>query len=243
MSQISRTPRPYRSERSRDLRALRDQRRLEQLLTGGASVDPEQPNGLVIDGGRQLVVSVVADGLLVLSFGGEHDLASAGELERTFQSPPCSEADRLVVDLRGCVFLDARALGVVVRAARDMAARGGRFLLLIPLAGPPRRILELSDDTWVATATSMEEAIERLGSRSTTVGRVAAGAVRRLPTTRSRDASPMTSGFGLPVPIRLHSLKGFAAAARTRLSTVWRPTSTISWNSKTRMRHWSRGSC
>jgi anti-anti-sigma factor len=212
-------------------------------LTGSASVDRELPNGLVIDGDRQLVLSVVADGLLVLSLGGEHDLASAAALERTFQSPPCSEADRLIVDLRECVFLDARALGVVVRAARDMTARGGQLLLLIPPAGPPRRILELSDDTWVPTATSIEEAIEGLGSRPTTVGRVAAGAVRRLPAIRSRDTSRTPAESNPPTQIRLHSFKGFAAAARTRLSTVWRPTSTISWNSKTRMRHWSRGSC
>jgi anti-anti-sigma factor len=168
-----------------------DRRGRQQAFVDAEGVDRELPIcARPLDRYSKLILSIAADGgPLLLALVGEHDLASAPGLERTLQSLPCSEADRLIVDLRECVFLDARALGALVRAAREMTSRGGRLVLIPPPSGPARRILEISGETWIPTPSNKEEAIALTRPRPTTLARVAAAILTRLPATGSTEAA------------------------------------------------------
>lgn len=58
---------------------------------------------------------------------GELDIVSAPELRRALDS--ADEASLVVVDLAQVTFLDSTVLGVVVAAARQLAACGRRLII------------------------------------------------------------------------------------------------------------------
>ena len=86
------------------------------------------------------------------SAGGELDAYAAPDLSQAFTS--VAGEDRIVVDLETVSFLDSTALGVVVKAIREVDERRGRSVIVLP-AGPARRIFEITTlDRVLAVAPS-----------------------------------------------------------------------------------------
>jgi anti-anti-sigma factor len=90
-------------------------------------------------------------GTLVLRIVGELDLAVADRLQEALQR--AEPADRVVVDLIACEFIDSTGLAVVLRGQQRQASGGGRLVLCNP-NHQVRRVLEVSgltrDDLLVA---------------------------------------------------------------------------------------------
>lgn len=101
-------------------------------------------------------------GLAVVEAGGELDAYTAGDLRAALaEAMACS---RVVVDLGSASFLDSTALGVVIRAMRDIDEAGGVALVVLP-RGPARRIFEITTlDKVLPLADSRDDAIERLAA-------------------------------------------------------------------------------
>lgn len=72
---------------------------------------------------------------------GELDAYAAPHLSDAFAQ--VSQEHRVVVDLDAVSFLDSTALGVVVRALREVDGRGGQARIVLP-AGSARRIFEIT---------------------------------------------------------------------------------------------------
>ena len=70
------------------------------------------------------------NGIPVVSVMGEVDLATAPVLEETLLGMAEGRADRLIVDLTGCSFLDSRGLQALVKA-RARLERPNRPLTLV----------------------------------------------------------------------------------------------------------------
>ena len=74
---------------------------------------------------------------------GELDLASSPELEQQLDQVWRSDADQLVLDLRGLEFMDSTGLSIIV-GAHQRVAETGRKLSVVK--GPPQvqRLLDLT---------------------------------------------------------------------------------------------------
>jgi anti-anti-sigma factor len=84
-------------------------------------------------------------GEVLLAVAGELDLATIPLLETALADAIVGGIrPRLVLDLAGVDFMDASAVGCIVRAGRRLAARGGALVVLEP-SRPARRLLELCD--------------------------------------------------------------------------------------------------
>lgn len=98
--------------------------------------------------------------MVVVSAGGELDAYAAPDLSQAFTS--VAGEDRIVVDLETVSFLDSTALGIVVRAIREIDERHGRCLIVLP-AGSARRIFEITTlDRVLAVAPSRADALDTL---------------------------------------------------------------------------------
>lgn len=98
--------------------------------------------------------------VVVVSAGGELDAYAAPDLSQAFTS--VAGEDRIVVDLETVSFLDSTALGIVVRAIREIDERLGRCLIVLP-AGSARRIFEITTlDRVLAVAPSRADALGTL---------------------------------------------------------------------------------
>ena len=98
--------------------------------------------------------------VVVVAGGGELDAYAAPDLSQAFTS--VAGEDRIVVDLETVSFLDSTALGIVVRAIREVDERRGRSLIVLP-AGPARRIFEITTlDRVLAVAPSRAHAVAAL---------------------------------------------------------------------------------
>lgn len=99
-------------------------------------------------------------GATLVAASGELDAFVAGELEQTL-----AEAAReacIVVDLTQVAFLDSTALGLLVRAVRDVDSRGGAIRVVLP-AGTARRIFEITTlDRVLPVASSRSDALAEL---------------------------------------------------------------------------------
>ena len=96
------------------------------------------------------------DGTVVVSAAGELDAYAAPDLSDAFAG--VAGEDLLIVDLAAVSFLDSTALGIVVRALREVDERGGGARIVLP-AGPARRIFEITTlDRVLAVAPSRAEA-------------------------------------------------------------------------------------
>ena len=99
---------------------------------------------------------------------GVATVVARGELD-AYEAPALSDAfaaivgdARVVVDLAAVSFLDSTALGVVVRAVRQIQQRGGQSLVVLP-RGTGRRIFELTTlDQALPVAESREQALMAL---------------------------------------------------------------------------------
>jgi anti-sigma B factor antagonist len=98
---------------------------------------------------------------------GELDAYDAPELSQAFSS---LDGDaRVVVDLAAVSFLDSTALGVVVRAVREIEQRGHDSRVVLP-KGSARRIFEITTlDSVLPLVENRNQAVAALtGSRSST---------------------------------------------------------------------------
>ena len=95
--------------------------------------------------------------IVVVAAGGELDAYAATDLADAFAH--VAGERRLVVDLEAVSFLDSTALGVVVRAMRDVDGRSGSSRIVLP-KGPARRIFEITTlDRVLAVAPSRAHAL------------------------------------------------------------------------------------
>jgi anti-sigma B factor antagonist len=92
-------------------------------------------------GDFELRTAELPRGGVVVEIAGELDMATAPQLEECLEG--AGFAQRLVVDLTECTFLDSSAVRVLVAAARDAEAAGGTLALVATDAGI-RRVLDIS---------------------------------------------------------------------------------------------------
>ena len=98
--------------------------------------------------------------VVVVAAAGELDAYAAPDLSHAFTS--VVGEDRIVVDLETVSFLDSTALGIVVKAIREVDERRGRSLIVLP-AGTARRIFEITTlDRALAVAPSRAYAVATL---------------------------------------------------------------------------------
>jgi anti-sigma B factor antagonist len=91
---------------------------------------------------------------------GELDAFVAPELTAAFAD--LAHATQVVLDLRRVSFLDSTALGVVVRAVREIGERGGAARVVLPVT-PARRIFELTSlDRVLPVVESRDDALAEL---------------------------------------------------------------------------------
>jgi anti-sigma B factor antagonist len=96
----------------------------------------------------------------VIVTGGELDAYAAPDLSEAFAQ--VAREDRVVVDLHAVSFLDSTALGVVVRALREVDGRDGTARIVLP-AGSARRIFEITTlDRVLPVASSRAQALAAL---------------------------------------------------------------------------------
>ena len=99
-------------------------------------------------------------GIAAVVVGGEVDAYGAPELGRAFSSIAAERC--VVVDLGAVSFLDSTALGVVVRAVRELRERGGDPRVVLP-RGSARRIFEITTlDSVLPVEESREQALAAL---------------------------------------------------------------------------------
>jgi anti-sigma B factor antagonist len=96
----------------------------------------------------------------VVTASGELDAFVVDDLTDAFDA--ASRDARIVVDLTAVSFLDSTALGLVVRAVRDVGGRGGAIRVVLP-DGTARRIFEITTlDRVLPVADSRSDALAEL---------------------------------------------------------------------------------
>lgn len=84
-----------------------------------------------------------AEGVIV-RVSGEVDIVTAPVLQRHLDSAIASGRPTVVIDLSATTFLDARGVGALVAARKQITRNGGRLVLRKPPA-LVRRVLEVAD--------------------------------------------------------------------------------------------------
>ena len=102
-------------------------------------------------------VRTSSDGTTVCAYG-EVDLATADQLARTLVDVAATRPGRVVVDLSGVGFLDARGLAALLRGRRALAASGGELVLASP-SRMVRRMLHLLDLEHVLPVQTFESTV------------------------------------------------------------------------------------
>ena len=97
-----------------------------------------------------------ADATTVISVSGELDLASSPALEDELERVAQSDAQLVVVDLRGLEFMDSTGLSVLVRA-HQRAEENGRRLGLVNGSQQVQRLLTLTGVADRLTLTDLPE--------------------------------------------------------------------------------------
>jgi anti-sigma B factor antagonist len=96
----------------------------------------------------------------VVVASGELDAFVEDDLVGIFRET--ARQGRIVVDLAGVSFLDSTALGILVRAVREVGARGGEIRIVLP-DGTARRIFEITTlDRVLPVADSRAQALAEL---------------------------------------------------------------------------------
>lgn len=95
----------------------------------------------------------------VVRGAGELDAYAAPDLTAIFDG---LDADRAVVDLEAVTFMDSTALGLVVRAVRELREHGSEVRVVLP-RGSARRIFEITTlDRTLPVSSTREEALREL---------------------------------------------------------------------------------
>ena len=97
-----------------------------------------------------------ADATTVISVSGELDLASSPALEEELERVAQSDAQLVVIDLRGLEFMDSTGLSVLVRA-HQRAEENGRRLGLVNGSQQVQRLLTLTGVADRLTLTDVPE--------------------------------------------------------------------------------------
>ena len=101
-----------------------------------------------------------SDTVVVVVGGGELDAYAAPDLSQAFTS--VAGEDRIVVDFETVSFLDSTALGIVVKAIREVDERRGMSVIVLP-TGPARRIFEITTlDRVLEIAPTRDDALAAL---------------------------------------------------------------------------------
>jgi anti-sigma B factor antagonist len=93
-----------------------------------------------------------------LALSGELDLLSSPSLRRAMDELPGSDAELILVDLRGLQFMDSTGLHLLVQAQRQAHAAGRRFALI----RGSDQVQRLFDLTGVADALTIVDSPEGL---------------------------------------------------------------------------------
>lgn len=89
---------------------------------------------------HRIVVDRVS-GSTIVTATGELDAFVTPDLTSAFEAVRAEP--RVLADLDGVSFMDSTALGLLVRAARELEAAGSRFRVVLP-GGSARRIFEIT---------------------------------------------------------------------------------------------------
>ena len=81
------------------------------------------------------------DRATVILAAGELDAFAAPDLASAFED--VSADQRVIADLERVSFMDSTALGLIVRASRELAEAGARVRIVLP-TGSARRIFEIT---------------------------------------------------------------------------------------------------
>jgi anti-anti-sigma factor len=81
-------------------------------------------------------------GVAVADVGGDLDLDGAPKLCAAIENTALDE--HVVVDLSGVGFCDSTGLKALMDAAREVAVRGRRLVVVAPQEGPVRRVLAMT---------------------------------------------------------------------------------------------------
>ena len=105
-----------------------------------------------------LVDTQISDRAITVTLRGEIDLLSAPALERAIDGLPESDAELIVVELRGLEFMDSTGLHLLVQAQHKAHASGRRFALI----KGPEQVQRLFDLTGVAENLTIVDSPEQL---------------------------------------------------------------------------------
>lgn len=99
----------------------------------------------------------LSPGAAVVHVRGELDMATAPVLQERISDG--GGADRLVIDLAECTFVDSAALRVITQTARDVEESGGTLALVVTDPGI-RRVLEITAvDTVLPVHATIDSAL------------------------------------------------------------------------------------
>lgn len=82
--------------------------------------------------------------VFIAALDGEIDIGNSAELEGRLGAL-LGDATDVVVDLGGVRFMDSQGIAVVGRLSSRIESAGGRFAVVAPPSGVPRRVLEIVD--------------------------------------------------------------------------------------------------
>jgi anti-anti-sigma factor len=91
----------------------------------------------------EIRLSQTAEGVVVLQLVGDHDMATAPELEAHL-AVGVAEGAGVVVDLFETTFVDSTVIRTLFRCHEELEQRGKRLVLLIRTPSPLARVLEIS---------------------------------------------------------------------------------------------------
>lgn len=82
-------------------------------------------------------------GAVVVRLYGDIDLANAREVRSGIDAAPGPDTAGMVVDLSETSYVDSTGISILVRVAREFAARRQQFVVVAPEGGAPRRVLDI----------------------------------------------------------------------------------------------------
>jgi anti-anti-sigma factor len=91
----------------------------------------------------EIRLSKTAEGVVVLELLGDHDMATAPDLEAHL-AVAVAEGAGIVVDLFDTTFVDSTVIRTLFRCHEELERRGKRLVLQIRAASPLARVLEIS---------------------------------------------------------------------------------------------------
>jgi len=108
-----------------------------------------------------LVKTQSADGLTRVSLSGSFDVPGAGGVDHQF-SVIGKQATDVLVDLSGVTFLASIGVHILIRTAKAVAERGGRMIILNPIAASRKVLHATGVDSIIAIAETEADALAGL---------------------------------------------------------------------------------